>query len=218
MSNPFALIAKHAPSLVVETIFDVGANKGDTVLATRSTFPTATIHAFEPVPVVFSQLQTNTADKNIHVHNLAVGRQPGVAKMSLSADPTMHKVRAVDQPGLIEVPMTTIDEFCTQQHIPKIDFMKVDTEGFDLEVLLGAKYMLQNISFIQCEVSANPHNKFHVDFRSLYSYLVDYNGFYLFQILDQIVEWGNGGKPVLRRFDTVFTNSKLTGDMTGFIS
>ena len=47
----------------------------------------------------------------------------------------------------------TIDDFCSANRIPKIDILKIDTEGFDLNVLKGAKQMLSRgqIAFIYTE-------------------------------------------------------------------
>lgn len=208
MANPFDLIKKHVPSLAVNTIFDIGANKGDTVWASRIAFPNAAIYAFEPMPSVYAELAraTERSDR-IHIYNMALGREQGSANMNLAEDPTMNKVQTTDGPGLIKIQMSTVDSFCVEKGIKRIDFMKIDTEGFDLEVILGAKDMLQETYFLQCEVSANPHNTFHIHFRPVYDHLVDLNNFSLFHILDQVMEWG--GKPVLRRFDAVFINNKI---------
>ena len=52
-----------------------------------------------------------------------------------------------------EITITTIDDFCVSQNILKIDFLKLDVEGHELNILLGAKNMLDSdkIKFIQFE-------------------------------------------------------------------
>jgi len=53
----------------------------------------------------------------------------------------------------ITVRWTTIDRFCAEQKIKKIDVLKIDTEGFELEVLKGTEAMLKRraISFVYFE-------------------------------------------------------------------
>src|SRR5262245_42791415 len=56
------------------TIFDVGANVGQTIQLLRVTFPQATIHAFEPGNNAFKALRENCSQlKRVHINNFAVG-------------------------------------------------------------------------------------------------------------------------------------------------
>ena len=110
------------------------------------------------------------------------------------------------------VPVTTLSAFCRERGIDHIDFLKIDTEGHDLDIILGAEDFLDRINFVQCEVSANSYNKFHVSFNDLSEHMFG-NNFYLYRICEQMMEWTGRGYPVLRRFDAVFINARVVGPL-----
>ncbi|MFL6733645.1 MAG: FkbM family methyltransferase, partial [Sphingomicrobium sp.] len=83
-SDLFSDLATDLPLLQVTTVFDVGANVGQSVETYLREFPTATIHAFEPVPDTFAQLQANVGhNARVAIHNIAFGAKPGELKMSV---------------------------------------------------------------------------------------------------------------------------------------
>jgi hypothetical protein len=102
-----------------------------------------------------------------------------------------------------------IDAFSKKNKIERIDFLKIDTEGGDLDVLKGAENMLksQKIDFVQVEAGMNPDNNHHVPFECLKSFLEKYN-YYLFGIYDQVNEWPSE-EPHLRRTNSVFVSRKI---------
>ncbi len=51
----------------------------------------------------------------------------------------------------IEIFVDTINNYCTENNIEKIDLLKIDTEGYDFEVIKGASQLLHNIKYIQFE-------------------------------------------------------------------
>ena len=149
----------------VRTFFDVGANDGGTSLEALKQFPQARIFAFEPHPETFLRLKDATKDYSainpvqtalgaeggdqvMHVYNLStINSLVPNARYSVRFDPDKR-------PGSsIRVKCTTVDLFCAEQNIKKIDVLKIDTEGFDLEVLKGATAMLKRgaVSFIYFE-------------------------------------------------------------------
>jgi len=56
----------------------------------------------------------------------------------------------------VEIETTTLDEFCRQEEISSIDFLQIDVQGADLDVLKGAKTLIQNVLAIQIEVEFSP--------------------------------------------------------------
>ncbi|EAW38826.1 FkbM family methyltransferase [Lyngbya sp. PCC 8106] len=180
-----------------ETIFDVGANIGQTSLFLSKHFPQAGICAFEPVHKTFNQLCTNTKIKNkIKPFNYAMGAQEEELLISIRENSELNTlVRDGSKNPVLEktvetVKVTTIDTFCQQQYIEKIDLLKMDVQGFELEVLKGAEFYLKNnlISFIYAEVSFENSNKECQLFEDLYYYLNNNNfrlsGFY------EVFRWG----------------------------
>jgi FkbM family methyltransferase len=140
--------AWHTP---LSTILDIGANNGSSALELAARFPTARIFSFEPHPTTYTQLTAATAGHpRIHTTNSAVGATPGTLPMSVYTEsrvntlkPSFHEPGRFETTPPIDVPVTTVDVFCTQHVIPAIDLLKIDTEGFDLHVLHGASDILQ---------------------------------------------------------------------------
>src|SRR4051794_15148912 len=79
----FSDVRKDLPKLDVKTVFDVGANVGQSAKAFLSRFPSANIHCFEPIGSIFKELQS-TFENNARVttHQTALGASSGTALMS----------------------------------------------------------------------------------------------------------------------------------------
>jgi FkbM family methyltransferase len=147
-------------------IFDVGANIGDYAKMLRVKFPDAQIHCFEPGPEAFERLTANTAELNIKLHNLAVGSESGTLTLVKSSNDddgamlTVYKEAisnvftfAGDPNESIVCNMVCLDDFCNSNNVQVIDFLKIDVEGHELEVLKGAARMISEnkIGIIQFE-------------------------------------------------------------------
>lgn len=199
-----------------QTCFDVGANRGQTARYMREYFPDASIYCFEPIKETFDELQHNTEGLGLFYHNLALGatREEVEVKVDIenrnSTRNTLIQENTVHDPSAVKVEtvkVETLTDFCKANNIKEIDYLKIDTEGYDLEVLKGAVDMLKSMSvaFIQAEVSMNPNNTFHVDFVEVKDFLEQYN-YVLFGIYEQKQQRGT---PMLRRSNVVFISEKL---------
>jgi FkbM family methyltransferase len=121
-------------------IFDIGANAGYwSMLCGRNS--KIMVEAFEPDPNTFEVLEKNRTEnscKNIISHRLALGDRQGTLlfKSGLNGyivSSKLNKTRSQED-DIIEVPVETIDKL----NRPKIDFIKIDVEGFEGKVLEGA--------------------------------------------------------------------------------
>lgn len=108
-------------------VLDVGANIG--VLTRLFAERSAHVHAFEPALRALPLLRANAPD-NATVHPVAVGNHEGTVRFAENESLDMS---CVAQDG-IEVPVATIDSFALDA-----DFIKIDVEGYEVEVLQGAK-------------------------------------------------------------------------------
>lgn len=215
LPEPLKLIKQKVPHQKFHTIFDVGANVGQSCIPYANACPDAAIHAFEPAPESFRKLSEVMRDrKSVSTHNLALSSESGSVKMFTHGDSTMNRIETSSSKGNTTILMSTLEEFCVRNSIIHINFLKIDTEGHDLAVLRGCGRMIERIDFVQCEASANEYNKFHNSFIDIFTFMTSH-GFYLFYIDGQTFEWGGGGYPVLRRFDPIFVNSRVFGEMTG---
>jgi FkbM family methyltransferase len=134
----------------------------------------ARIVAFEPVPETYAMLRENLALNDlarIEAHELAFSDKSGFVEINLF-DPQFSSWNSIGKP-LMTAPdgrkltpsrtavarVITIDEYCERQEIARIDFLKVDVEGFEAAVFRGAERMLRErrIGWICFEHSADPH-------------------------------------------------------------
>ncbi|SFR99036.1 FkbM family methyltransferase [Sphingomonas jatrophae] len=186
-------------------IFDVGANIGQSSQKFARRFPSAAIHCFEPSAASAQRIRERKL-RGVEVHALALGSEAGTATLTLGADPATFRIA---DGGDEAVAVDTIDAFCATRSIQRIDFVKIDTEGHDLEVLKGAAGMLaaHRIAAVQVEAGMNPENKLHVPFEALKAYL-EGHGYRLFGFYDQASEWPTR-QPHLRRANPLFVSPEL---------
>jgi FkbM family methyltransferase len=153
----------------IRTIFDVGGNHGQSAVRFCREFPQTELYTFEPVPANYRILQSAIAPfSQIRPFNIGLGDQKTTLKMGLSDNPGGHSViLAETATDIVEVPVDTIDNVMKEQQVEKIDFMKMDVEGFELSVLKGAEEALSQgkIRFIYTECvfghdEALPHTSF----------------------------------------------------------
>lgn len=137
-------------------LVDVGAHHGQTATRLRELFPSAAIHCFEPFPDSFALLERATAaDSRVRRHRLCLSDRTGTATMKCNASTATNSLLETDRrasatwgEGLldtsdrIEVSMTTLDAFCADQSINRVDLLKIDTQGAEYSVLEGAAGML----------------------------------------------------------------------------
>jgi FkbM family methyltransferase len=131
------------------TIFDVGANVGQTVNNFRESFQNSHIHAFEPGRVTFTALKEHCGSyRGVTLNNMALGSSKETRTFLENEYNVMSSFLeigsagwgAISERNLIEI--NTVDDYCDTRHIEKIDILKSDTQGFDLEVLKGAERII----------------------------------------------------------------------------
>jgi FkbM family methyltransferase len=199
-------------------VFDVGANIGQSTRRYMREFPEARIVSFEPSSRHFAQLiEEFSPAPRVTCEQLALGSAEGEATLVETLDPTMYHLakhgaarsRGIAAVGAEQVPVTTVDRYCAQRGIDYIDFLKIDTEGHDYEVIVGAEDMLtqERVGALQCECGVSPENTFHVGFDTLRSHL-EIKGYRLFGIYEQVHEW-IAHTPNLRRVNAVYVSKKL---------
>lgn len=146
------------------TFFDVGANQGIyTLLAGKQVGTNGRVFSFEPVPSQLKKLKRNLKINRIYntiTESLAVGAENGKANMyvCLDGDEALSSLRkptedVKSKKSVIQVPVITIDEYVKKNKISNIDFVKIDVEGGELNVLKGMVETLKTIRPIfMCEV------------------------------------------------------------------
>jgi FkbM family methyltransferase len=129
-----------------DLFFDIGANAGIyTILA--SGIKKAHSHSFEPIPGTFHFLKNNIAINNLEarttLYNMGVGRDEGYLSFSADRD-VMNKVVAEGYSGAVEKVRVISFDHMFSGMVNKPAMIKIDTEGFEDQVILGAVNVLRN--------------------------------------------------------------------------
>lgn len=145
----FSALAKQ---LEAEIIFDVGANIGVYSIFSAATCPNAAIKAFEPAPDTFAELseniEMNRLDNVVSTHQLAISDKSGSVNFGIvygtsGANSIQSTSIHPDEKFVSHQMVQTIPLDSLVQEAGKIVFMKVDVEGHENNVLLGAQKLLE---------------------------------------------------------------------------
>ncbi|MGA3013081.1 MAG: FkbM family methyltransferase [Bacteroidales bacterium] len=177
------------------TLFDVGANTGQTIDFALRTFPKAKIYSFEPTPQLVSDLKKKyQSNSNIFISDLALSDHAGfidfhVSEFSptnscLEPDNELYENFDYKLAGILKrsntIKVETIDlDTWYKQNMKEesIDFMKIDTQGFEFNVIKGGINILVEHTKVLCfEIQYLSFYKNQVPFYKIYEFLYD-NGF-----------------------------------------
>jgi len=124
-------------------ILDIGAWVGTWSMAMNQYC--GRVIAFEPEAVHYECLVKNVSD-DIETHQLAVGAESKM--ISLSQDDFTQSKRVLGEGA---IPMVTIDSL----GLDDVDMIKIDVEGYEMEVLKGATKTLDNVKYLMIELNNN---------------------------------------------------------------
>lgn len=136
-----------------KVFLDVGANIG--YFSLLAAHCGAEVIAVEPNPVCVEKFHANIARNKaiIELHPVALGQSPGEARLHIDRDDNLGggSVSPVYSAGnAIKVPVDTLDHIVKGR---RIDLIKMDIEGAEVQTLLGARQTLADCAAIVCEVS-----------------------------------------------------------------
>jgi FkbM family methyltransferase len=198
-------------------IFDVGAHRGESLAQFTSWFPRARVHCFEPAAKPFIALRKQAGNNpRIVCINAALGDTIGPALLYVrrgTDNSSLNMYEGQDPSEYIReqqmVGVNTLDAYCASEHIEAIDLLKIDTEGFDLKVLLGGRFMFERsaIGIVQVEAGMSPENTKHVPHQAFEEFFMRYN-YRIFGFYEQVSEWTTK-RPFLRRGNMVFISPFL---------
>ena len=208
-SNDFFSDARAAFGLIrFDTIFDVGANVGQSAHIFAAENPGAKIYCFEPVVRAYNELKRNVEHlPNVETYQLAMGDRRYIGHMHVGAETSLASFETKSGATEVEdVAVMTLDGFAENSGIWDIDLLKIDTEGHDLKVLAGARNLIleDRIKFIQVEASFYADNPRFVSLSTLISALERYE---VFGIYDQMPH--PTGRQSVAYLNAVFVNRQL---------
>ena len=140
------LIRENRRDLVV---FDVGANKGQFLNFTVSGLGNRLreIHSFEPAAVTYQTLTQNAPKQdNVRLNHFGLSAAPGTARLfydkenSGLASLTKRDLsfRNISFEREESITLSTVDAYCAEHYITRINWLKMDVEGHEIDVLRGA--------------------------------------------------------------------------------
>ncbi len=179
-------------------IIEAGSYNGEDTLQLAQFWPEGKVFAFEPVPELMEQTKRKTCFyPNISCFQKALSDRNGIATFYLSEwggkvagsssllPPKEHLNcdPSVSFPGVLKIETTTLDEWAKHQNVENIDFLWLDMQGYELNMLKESKLAL-NASVIYTEVE----------------FLEAYEGQYLYE---DITSWmhSNGFQLIATDFD-----------------
>lgn len=139
-------------------VFDIGTNIGMSLLNFAKRNKDGMNYGFEPIPETYNRAKFNVEqnfNKHIKLNNLALSDRK--EKLAFTVPVTGAKKNIVHSGGAflsksqvpnentVFVEATTLDAYCEENNITKIDFMKIDVEGFEMFMLKGSKKTLQDL-------------------------------------------------------------------------
>lgn len=142
------------------TVIDCGSNIGAYAIPIARLVAPGRVIAFEPHPVTFRRLEANILLNRLdNVEAVPLGLSDCVEEMTLFGESlttaSAHKHR--DSSHATRISCTTIDRYCAEHGISKVDFMKVDIEGGEMKCLRGAEATIgrNRRLVLQVEIDSN---------------------------------------------------------------
>lgn len=197
----------------IRTVFDVGGNVGKMARLYRRIFPEAMIYSIEPVPACYTKLArwAETQNGRVRTFNLALGREPGQARMwwnqTAPGDSSLVPSRFQSKDGAeIQVQVETLDRLAAGLELQDEILVKIDTEGYDLEVIHGGTELLRRASVVIVEIlffeSPDKQPHFGQFMQALGEMGYMFRGFLGFGVIEGVLHGGDAvfiKQPALRR-------------------
>ena len=160
--------------------FDVGANKGIfSFWACKQMGSGGCVHAFEPQPElswVFSKIQSSLGIKNFFFNNFALSDLS--SQLMLTRSCVGHGSASLinvsnESCDSIMVDVSTLDDYCEQMKISKLDFIKIDVEGNESKTIAGGLQTVQKfLPTMLIEMTASEETRSSIKFFKSLGYSV----------------------------------------------
>lgn len=188
-------------------IFDVGAYRGNSLFSFKKIFPDSFIYSFEPSIENFLKLRENSKNLTKYkIFNMGISNIDEIKKFNNNSwsetssfvDLNKHgskkfydkrfKYLGINETKNISlIESISIDTFFQRENISNVDILKIDTQGHEKNVLIGAKKSLKEskIKAIMIEIILDDYYENHLNISDIENLIVK-EGFYLYGIYDII--------------------------------
>ena len=184
-------------------VFDIGANLGAWSIEVLKRHPRAKVHLFEPTPHTYMSMLKNLADhlkdSDLYPSNYAIADKEGIRKSNYYTDnstlstffrrKSVENILKLEKPEILPVLTTSLDNYCRINQIQRINFLKIDMKGGELDVVLGAKELLNKgrIDYLQFEYGG-AYLDANITLKQIHEYLRGFN-YAIFKILPSNLEY-----------------------------
>ncbi len=193
--NFINVLENNFPNYYPNIIFDIGSRECNESVQFSKKFPNAKIFAFEPNPYQYDECKNNIRNyNNISFFPIALSDFENTAEFHITRgnvgassllNPTYVPFASSQDTETIQVPVTTLDMWTSENHINNIDILWMDVQGNELNVLNGAKSILHNTSIINTEVGLKAYYEAHTMKSDIFLFLEDMG----FQLIHEQAEW-----------------------------
>ena len=217
---------KKKNTLSFNTILDVGGHKGESIELFLKYFNSDKLISFEASPVNYTMLKNNLnkikkkfKNTEIVIENFATGNENKFLTINQFSESSSSTLKPVDinsnyfkrkffflkknnKENLfrkVEVKMILLNDYLTKKKINKVDFLKIDTEGYEYETILGLKEKLKNVKLILFEHHYDNMILKKYKFRDINKILVDSNFLQILKIK----------MPLRKSFEYIYENKKI---------
>jgi len=210
-----------------QILIDVGAHKGETIINFLKNFKIKNIYSFEASTKTYRKLENNIKkikkiykDTNIEIFNTGIGNSNEEKIFNELPDSNSSTFNFIDQNSsyfkrkekilsILFQPAFTVkknivsqiklDEFIKKKNIYSIDILKIDTEGYELEVLKGLKHNIKFVKFIYFEHHYDNMIMKNYKFSEMHDFLINNGFFRVFKIK----------MPLRKSFDYVYSQKNV---------
>ena len=182
-------------------IFDIGAHHGESIKLFLNNFKIKNIYSFEASNENFKILQKNTKklqkkfdNVNILIENFAVGDEEKIVKMKQMNESSSSTINSYNVKSKyfkkkslflfssknknffseIDVKQVSLSNYMTEKNINEIDFIKIDTEGYEYYVLKGLQNQFKKIKLILFEHHYDNMLIKDYKFKDIHNFLIKY--------------------------------------------
>ena len=208
------------------TILDIGGHIGESIELFLKNFNSEKLISFEASPVNYEALKNNLnklkkkfKNTEIFIENYAVGNENKlltINQFSESSSSTLKPIninsnyfkrkffflKKKNNENLfkkIDVKMILLEDYLVEKNINKIDLLKIDTEGYEYETLLGLRNKLKNVKLILFEHHYDNMILKNYKFRDIHKILIDNNFLQIFKIK----------MPLRKSFEYIYENKSI---------
>ena len=176
----------------LNSIIDIGSNKGQFVILAKKYFPYSQIYSFEPQKKYLKIQKKILGGNKIKYFNFGLGNKKGEMNFYITTredsssflKPSIYDEKKYKVKSIKKIKIDTLDNILDLESLTKPTLIKLDVQGYELETLKGSKKTLDYVDYIITEVSYQKTYDKQVDKADLIKFLKK-NNFFEYMIVNK---------------------------------